>query len=195
MRRLLLAGAFAALLACAETAPRPTAAADLTNPRLSPERSQWLVGAIARLATREELAAYLALDDDAAAAAFEEDFWARRDPDPARPGNPLRELFDQRARDADRRFSEAGYLGRRTDRGTVFVLHGEPKSIDFELNPERDGPPIEVWTYEKEAAGRLDGRAPETVVYRFYKPADLTVRYHRVTQPERPLVPPRPGRL
>lgn len=161
---------------------RSRSAADLTNPRLSPERSQWLVGAMAWLLSDEEIAAYLALADDAAAKAFEEAFWQRHDPDPARPGNPVRELFEERAREADKRFSEAGYLGRRTDRGTLLVLQGEPDSIEFELNPLPDQPPLEVWKYERAERTGIDGRRP-LPLYRFIKVGDLTTLYVKRVDP------------
>jgi GWxTD domain-containing protein len=157
-------------------APASRSAADLTNARLSLERSQWLVGPIALMATVAEVREYLALADDAAAAAFEEAFWQRRDPDPTRPGNPARVLFERRVADADRRFGEAGYRGRRTDRGAIFVLHGEPESIDFEINPRADEPPLEVWTYGRDAQPGLGGRQPAPT-YRFIKQGDLTVFY------------------
>ena len=141
---LLAAGALLGGCGGAPTGGGARTAAELTNPRLSPERASWLVGAISRMATREEVEAYLAATDDAAAAALEEAFWERRDPDPARPGNPPRELFDRRSVDADRRFTEAGYRGRRSDRGTIFVLYGEPAEISFEINPHVGQTPIEV---------------------------------------------------
>lgn len=190
MRAALAALVAAALLAgCSGTAaPAPRAAADLTNPRLSIERSQWLVGPIARLASREEVEAYLRLDDDAAAAQFEEAFWQRRDPDPERPGNPARDLFERRAAEADRRFAEAGYRGRRTDRGVVLVLHGEPQKVDFELSPQRDGSPIEVWSFPRTAGPGLNGRPPAET-YRFHKPDDLTVIYQRPAEEPSPPTP------
>ena len=173
----LLAGAALFAAACApagEIAPRHTAA--LNNPFLSPALSQWLIGAVSRMATEQETQAYLALRDDTAATAFIEAFWAARDSDPARPGNPLRELFEQRERDADRRFSEAGYLGRRTDRGRTFVLYGEPVKTDFEINPREGGPPVERWVYGADGRVGLDRRRPSPV-YRFVKAGDLTVFY------------------
>jgi GWxTD domain-containing protein len=160
---------------CGGVAPARTAA-DVTNPRLSPERSQWLVGPIAWLASNQEVEAYLALADDVAAEAFEETFWTARDPDPARPGNPVRELFGRRSQEADRRFTEAGYRGLRTDRGTLFVLHGEPLEIEYEISPVEDGPPIEVWRYAADAPVGLDGRQP-AAIYRFVKVDDLTRLY------------------
>lgn len=182
MRGSLLGALVAALLVplftlgCASGgAPTtPRRAADLNNTYLSPALSQWLIGAVSRLATPEEVQAYLALRDDAAAEAFIEQFWARRDPDPSRAGNPLRDLFEERAKDADRLYSEAGYLGRRTDRGRTYVLYGEPKKIDHEINPRQGQPPIETWSYGADAPPGLDHRHPAPL-YRFVKNGDLTV--------------------
>ena len=166
----------AALLSGCSSGPSVRSPGDLTNPALSPRFSQWLVGPIARMASEEELRSYLALSDDEAARSFIEDFWARRDPDPDRPGNRIRELFQRRAETADRRFSEAGYLGRRTDRGTIFVLFGEPEETTFETSPRRGGDPIIVWVYGREPERGLHGEKPQRW-YRFVKRGDLTVFY------------------
>lgn len=184
---VLLAAAVAlAVAACGGTAA-PRSAADLTNPRLLPEGASWLVGPIGRMASPQEVAAYLELTDDAAAADFQAAFWARRDPDPTRPGNPVRELFERRAAEADRRFAEAGYIGRRTDRGTLYVLYGEPESVEFEVAPRQGESPIEVWTYARDAGPGLDGRRP-AASYRFMKSGDLT-RLYLVPVDQRDRVP------
>lgn len=163
--------------------------ADLTNPALGPEHSGWLIGAVSRIATAEEIQAYLALRDDAAAQAFIESFWEKRDPAPAKPGNPLRETFEERSAAADRQFSEAGFLGRRTDRGTVYVLYGRPTEIDFEVSPTPEDPPIEVWTYDASAPSGLNARRPAGL-YRFIKRGDLTVTYLPTQRRLVPGIPP-----
>ncbi len=150
--------------------------AELTNPFLGPEHSQWLVGAVARLATPEEIDAYLALRDDAAAAEFIRGFWARRDPNPAFPDNPLLETFEKRAAEADRLYSESGVVGRRTARGTIHILYGPAGKVEFEVSPHPDDPPIEAWTYEAGAAAGLDGKSPSRL-YRFIRRGDLTIFY------------------
>lgn len=174
----------------------PRSLADLTNPFLGPETSGWLIGAVSRLATPAEIDAYLALRDDAAARAFIESFWEGRDPSPDRPGNPLRKTFDERSANADRLYSEAGFLGRRTDRGTIYVLYGPPTKVDFDVSPNPGDPPVERWEYGPTAPAGLDARRP-LPAYRFIKRGDLTVTYVPRTTSARPerrpdLSPPPP---
>jgi len=166
---LVLVAALAAISCGGGGVSVSSSVAELTNPFLGPEHSDWLVGAISRLATAQEIQQYLALKDDQQAAAFIEAFWAHR-------GNPVREAFDSRSAEADRLYSEAGFGGHRTDRGVLFVLYGVPAKVDFEVSPVSGGPPIEVWTYGAHAPSGLDGKRPNSL-YRFIKRGDLTVLY------------------
>ncbi|MFL6234773.1 MAG: GWxTD domain-containing protein [Thermoanaerobaculia bacterium] len=162
--------------------------AELINPALGPDYSAWMVGAASRLATPEEVNEFLTLRDDPQAEAFVERFWQKHNPAPNKPGNPLRQELEKRSANADRQFSEAGLLGRRSDRGTIYVLYGLPKKIDHEVSPVRNGPPLEVWIYGTDAPSGLDGRRPSPL-YRFVKNGDVTVLYQgRVTAA--PLLPP-----
>jgi GWxTD domain-containing protein len=165
---------------------------ELINPALGPDYSSWMAGAAARLATPEEINEYVTLSDDQQAAAFIERFWKKHNPTPAKPGNPLRETFETRSAAADHLYSEAGQIGRRTDRGVLYVLYGLPKKIDHEVSPIRNGPPLEVWIYGTEAPSGLDGQRPNPL-YRFVKSGDLTVRYNgRVTARALPPLEERP---
>ena len=147
-------------------------AADLTNFLLGPEHAQWLVGPIAYLASDKERRDYLALSADADAARFADSFWERRGPNLVFPPTGPRITFDQRAEEADRTYTEGTYLGRRTDRGTVFILYGPPDSIEFGSSPTRGGAPVEVWNYSKREKG-LDGNKPDRR-YAFRKQGSLT---------------------
>jgi GWxTD domain-containing protein len=173
----LIPVALAALLAlaCAGGGTPKRSAAELTNPFLGPERTSWLIGPASRIATGDEIKQYLALTDDAAAGAFIEQFWAKRNPTPGKP-NPLQRAFEERSAQADKLFSEAGYSGRRTDRGTLFVLYGPPSRTDFDVSPVPNGPPLEVWSYTATTPAGLDGKKPNPT-YRFIKKGDLTVLY------------------
>jgi len=170
----LAAAALVALAGCGSAPARNPA--DLTNPFLGPETSSWLVGPVARLATAQEIDAYLAIQDEEQARQFIESFWARRDPNGDKPGNPIRQAFEERSVQADKSFTEAGFLGRRTDRGTVFILYGVPRKMDHEVSPLPGEPPIELWLYDETSPAGLDGKRPAGA-YRFIKRGDLTVRY------------------
>jgi len=160
--------------------------AELTNPFLGPEYSAWLIGPVARIATPGEIQEFLALQDDRQAEAFVQAFWDHRDPARDKPGNPIREAFDARSAEADRQYSEAGLLGRRTDRGAIYVVYGPPSKVEFEFSPTPNGPPIEVWTYRADAPSGLDARRPG--IYRFIKQGDRTVLYVPGARP--PLIQP-----
>ena len=194
-RATVLTLAVVLAVACGSSGPRTTNAIDLTNPFLGPEQSGWLIGPVARIATPAEIQAYLALTDNAQADAFIEQFWAKRDPNPQVPGNAILENFQERSAEADRLYSEAGFRGRRTDRGAVFILYGAPAEVDFEIAPSRGEAPIEAWKYAPDAPAGLDGRKPSPL-YRFIKRGDLTVTYvpresdPRLRQREGTLPPP-----
>ncbi|HEX4962722.1 MAG TPA: GWxTD domain-containing protein [Thermoanaerobaculia bacterium] len=173
---LLIPALVLALLAagCGDTGASRSMA-DLANPFLGPDWSAWLVGPISHLASPEETQAFLALKDDAAAATFAESFWSKR-------GNAVRKAYADRAANADRLFSESGYLGHRTDRGTVYVLYGKPQKEAFDVPPSPNESPVEVWTYNEKAPLGIDGKKPDST-YRFIKRGDLTVNYVPRIQP------------
>lgn len=188
---LLLAGLVAALAAApAEGARRKKArdvpsTAELVNPLLSPRLSLWLVGPIARMATKEEIAAFGSAVTDEEAMAVIEAFWKKRDPAPQFDANPLREDFEKRAAEADRQFTEAGSLGRSSDRGTLFVLYGPPTEQDYEISDHPDDPPILVWKYDSDTAEGLDGAKPDRF-YRFIRRGDRTVFFTPNRRPAKP---------
>ena len=166
-----------ALLAVASpsTGAKELTIAELTNFTLSPELAQWLVGPISRIASRREVAEYLSLQSDQAAVEFIDFFWAsRRSASNPWPDQQPRAIFEGRAEEADRLFTEGVNLGRRTDRGAVHVLYGPPAEKSFESDPDRYRDPVEVWEYEKNAPKGLDGKKPKRF-YRFIKRGEATV--------------------
>lgn len=159
--------------ASAAKGPRPE---DLVHPFLEGELAQWLVGPIGAMASRDEIEGYLALRDKEAARSYIEEFWARRDDDPDDGINRVRQLFEQRAEEADRRYTEAAYAGRRTDRGTVYILYGDPDETEYEQFVDVEGPDVELWQYDKKSPPGLDGRRPQRR-YRFARVGDVTTFY------------------
>ena len=166
-------------------------AEDLTNFLLSPQYSQWLLGAISRMATPGEIAAFLALTNDAAAATFIEEFWAKRGPEAVWPKKGKRQLFEERTAEADRRFAEGTHRGSHSDRGTVFVLYGPPEETRFEESAQVRSQTVEMWTYSPAAEAGLDDRRPKNF-YLFIKQKGRTVEYRGALRRRNPTRAP-PG--
>lgn len=180
---IVLALAVAALLALAgpSSAKKPSSPDDLFNPFLGVEYSYWLVGPIAMIASEEEIRTYLALQDDAGAKAFVESFWQKRNAGTEPFKKTPRQLFEQRSAEADRRFSERTYPGRRTDRGAIFVVYGEPEKIVFESPQTTSGYTQEVWYYPKKPENGLDLEKPKRL-YKFVEIEGRTVFFRNQTK-------------
>jgi GWxTD domain-containing protein len=74
-----------------------------------------------------------------------EAFWKERDPTPDTERNEFKDEFYRRIRYANRHF---GVLepGWRSDRGRVYILHGQPDEV--ESYPQNvNSPPYEIWDY------------------------------------------------
>src|ERR1700682_2883411 len=93
---------------------------------VSSAKRSWPDGPVQYLMTKEERAAWRAVDSDAAADDFIALFWARRDPTPATPRNEFREDFDARVKYADDQFTVGTLKGSTSDRGKIFILFGSP---------------------------------------------------------------------
>lgn len=155
-------------------AAKPLDPEELFNPLLGVDHCAWLVGPIARIASAEEIERYMSLVADQDAEAFIQSFWAQRN-----EGTPIfhetpRDRFEARVAVADKRFSEAATAGSKTDRGTIFVVYGEPSSTFYEEPREVGGLAPEVWEYPEDAPPGLDGDPPARR-YRFIKLGDHTV--------------------
>ena len=148
----------------------------LINPFLGPQYARWLVGPVARIATAQEVESFLAISEDAEAETFIETFWQSRQRPEGDYRKSLREIFQERVAEADHQYTEGGYQGSRTDRGTILVLYGPPEKVDYEVAPWYGGPPIEVWTYAKDAEQGLDGEKPGRR-YEFIEDEGHTVFY------------------
>jgi GWxTD domain-containing protein len=97
-------------------------------------------------------------------------FWSGRETE--------RQVFEQRATVADKRFTEGTVPGRRTDRGAVFILYGDPEESSYEEHRNIDDPPVELWRYPKDANPGLDGKKPLRS-YRFIRWNEVTVRFQK----------------
>ena len=163
------------------SAKKPSSPDDLFNPFLGVEYSYWLVGPIAIIASEEEISQFLALQSDEAAKTFVEEFWKKRNAGTEPFKKTPRQLFEQRAAEADRRFSERTYPGRRTDRGAIFVVYGEPEKIVFESPQTTTGYTQEVWYYPKKPENGLDLEKPKRL-YKFVEIEGRTVFFRNQTK-------------
>src|SRR5512140_2330597 len=166
---------FRSVLLCAGIAALATS----SFAQLSNGQRDWGESAAQLLMTKQESTAWVSVRTDAAAQQFIEEFWARRDPTPGTPENEFRRTFEQRCREADKRFPFRRTAGSMTDRGKVFILFGEPDHV--EVNPpavmaamatpgsERPGLGssmaqfnrrlnVELWTYRGEKAERMGSK-------------------------------------
>ncbi|HOP07020.1 MAG TPA: GWxTD domain-containing protein [candidate division Zixibacteria bacterium] len=73
-------------------------------------------------------------------------FWKGRDPTPGTAENEIKLEFFRRIQVANRNFAFMGQPGWATDRGIIYVKHGEPDQVDdYPLMPSRM--PYQEWHY------------------------------------------------
>ncbi len=120
--------------------------------------ADWIKGEVRYLITEEERSVYERLTTPEERERFIEEFWRRRDPDPATPENEFREEFYRRIAYANEHF-RAGMPGWLTDRGRVYVLYGPPDRRDaypmggrYQKPANQGGDtittfPFEIWEY------------------------------------------------
>ncbi len=126
---------------------------------------KWLQEEVVYIITPKEKEVFLQLESDRERNLFIEAFWNHRDPDPETPKNEFKEEHYRRINYANQ------YLGKdspgpgwRSDMGRVYIILGEPKSIDKFENITEVRPTI-VWFYE----GMADYGLPSAFNVVFYK--------------------------
>jgi GWxTD domain-containing protein len=77
-----------------------------------------------------------------------EEFWSTVDPSPETELNELMEEYYRRAEFADRQFSWSRFAGWRSDRGRVYMIHGDPDEVEREAG-DLDRPAWERWIYRE----------------------------------------------
>jgi GWxTD domain-containing protein len=163
--RIGIAIAAAAMLA--PTAALP--AQDERIARLPADARSWLQDEVAYIITDREREAFLLLETIDERKAFIDAFWRRRDPIPATPQNELKDEHYRRLEHADRHFQEiASRAGRRTDRGRMYVILGDPKSREA-FDNYNEIFTSELWFYEGDPSKGL----PPFFYLLFFKPQDV----------------------
>jgi GWxTD domain-containing protein len=96
---------------------------------LGPQDKVWLDEEVADIITPQEREAFLELSTSEEREQFRESFWDRHNPDRESPINTAKEDHYRRLAYADEHFS-SGILGRKTDRGRIYIIWGPPDEID-----------------------------------------------------------------
>jgi VWFA-related protein len=142
------------------------------SPRASadtlPERDRAWLEEVDPLVTKRERDVFTGLRAETEREAFIEGFWQARDPFPQTPRNELREEWESRLTEAQRRFG-----GLADDRSRVFLLRGSPTS-SFQADCPGAGD-YEVWVYEPRFRDKLRTvlvfrRGAEGVPARLWRP-------------------------
>jgi GWxTD domain-containing protein len=109
---------------------------------------KWLEEEVVYIITPKEKEVFLQLESDRERELFIEAFWKHRNPNPDNPENEFKKEHYRRINYANQ------YLGKdspgpgwRTDMGRVYIILGEPKSIDKFENSTEVRPTI-IWFYE-----------------------------------------------
>ena len=118
------------------------------QPKTEREFKIWLKEDVGYIITNAENESFFKLQTNEDRNKFIEKFWLRRDPNPDTAENEFRDEYCKRANNTSQ--FDSGILGWRTDRGKIYILYGEPDSIEkgrafFE---ENDNVLYERWFYK-----------------------------------------------
>ena len=138
---MLLMGCVALMLSTVRASPILAAVQDkdkLEQIRQEEEQdyfAKWLKSDVRFIIMPEEKDVFLSLTTPEEKERFIEQFWFRRDPDPSTAYNEFKEEHYRRIAFANERFAE-GTPGWLTDRGRIYIIHGEPDQIESHVAGE-----------------------------------------------------------
>jgi GWxTD domain-containing protein len=120
---------------------KPVAAADVYQ--------RWVDEDVTYIITAEERAAYLQLTSSAERDHFIVQFWIRRDPTPDTPRNEFKEEHYRRIAYSNVQLADS-LPGWKTDRGRVYIVEGQPESIDVvaSSNVTVNARKVQIWRYK-----------------------------------------------
>ncbi len=128
---------------------------DKAVPGLPEQYKKWLDEEVVYIITPKEREVFLKLQTDKEREIFIEAFWKQRDPTPGTPANEFREEHYRRLQYATRIYGRSAPVsGWRTDRGRIYIILGDPKSIEKYDNVQNVYP-TEIWLYQMEPASGL----------------------------------------
>ena len=115
---------------------------------LPPQYRKWLEEEVVYIITPKEREVFLQLKSDLEREIFIKAFWKQRDPTPDTDRNEYREEHSRRIAYANQWFGRGSPgPGWRTDMGRIYILLGEPKTIDRFENLTQVFPTV-IWFYD-----------------------------------------------
>lgn len=124
----------------------PVSAVDKPEKKLAPPSAEFL-SQVRYLITKEERKEFLRLPEEQRPE-FIEQFWKKRDSDPATPTNEFKEEYLQRIKQANELFVGETRPGWLTDRGRIFILYGPPTRRETAAPAGgKTRPCLETWHY------------------------------------------------
>ena len=156
MKRLILVLSFCGLAAASAVAQENSDA--LLREEAEDYLDKWLNEDVLYIVSEEERSVFENLSTLEEKEQFIEQFWFRRDPDPRTAVNEFKEEHYRRIAYANDHFS-SGLEGWRTDRGRIYIIHGQPAEIEshpsggqYQRPIEEGGGqtstyPFEIWRY------------------------------------------------
>jgi GWxTD domain-containing protein len=154
MKRTLLV-----LLALASIATAvPLAGQTKKSPKdLPQEFRRWLEEDVVYIITPKEKDVFLRLESDRDRSLFIEAFWKQRDPNPATEENEFRKEHYRRIQHANQFYGkDSPGPGWRSDMGRIYIILGEPKSVD-KFENLYDIKPTIIWFYSDMAEFGMPG--------------------------------------
>jgi GWxTD domain-containing protein len=115
---------------------------------LDPMYRKWLEEEVVYIITPKEKEVFLQLETDRQRDKFIEAFWKVRDTNPNTPENEFKTEHYRRIQYANRNFGkEAPGQGWRSDMGRIYIILGEPKTVEKFENVTEVKPTV-VWFYD-----------------------------------------------
>ncbi len=143
MKKILIA-----VLLAAAAIGAPASAAQRPEAKLPATYKAWLEDEVATIIAPVEREVFLKLQSDRERDLFIEAFWKQRDPTPGTPGNEFKTEHARRLAHADRYLGrDAPRPGRRTDRGRIYIILGEPNDTQSFIGKSSIYD-TEVWFYQ-----------------------------------------------
>lgn len=143
-----------------------TSSQTIKSPKdLPPLYRSWLEEEVVYIITPKERDVFLQLESDRGRNIFIEAFWKQRDPNPNTLENEFKKEHYRRIDYANQRFGrESPGPGWRTDMGRIYIILGEPQSID-KYESLTEVYPTVIWFYQ----GMVEYGLPNAFSVVFFK--------------------------